>query len=88
MRRVGLRQDHGYTADKRAIQRLHRMLVTIKAAGKTVVIAEHRLYYLMDVADRFIYMRSGKIERIFTRDEMKALSESDLTASGLRLTDM
>lgn len=74
--------------DKRAIQRLHRMLVKIKAAGKTVVIAEHRLYYLMDVADRFIYMRSGKIERIFTRDEMKALSESDLTALGLRLTDM
>ena len=74
--------------DKRAIQRLHRMLVKIKAAGKTVVIAEHRLYYLMDVADRFIYMRSGKVERIFTRDEMKALSESDLTALGLRLTDM
>ena len=74
--------------DKRAIQRLHRMLVKIKAAGKTVVIAEHRLYYLMDVADRFIYMRSGKIERIFTRDEMKALSESDLTALGLRLTNM
>lgn len=74
--------------DKRAIQRLHRMLVKIKAAGKTVVIAEHRLYYLMDVADRFIYMRSGKIERIFTRDQMKALSESDLTALGLRLTDM
>ena len=74
--------------DKRAIQRLHRMLVKIKAAGKTVVIAEHRLYYLMDVADRFIYMRSGKIERIFTRDEMKALSEFDLTALGLRLTDM
>ena len=74
--------------DKRAIQRLHRMLVKIKAEGKTVVIAEHRLYYLMDVADRFIYMRSGKIERIFTRDEMKALSESDLTALGLRLTNM
>ena len=74
--------------DKRAIQRLHRMLIKIKAAGKTVVIAEHRLYYLMDVADRFIYMRSGKIERIFTRDEMKVLSESDLTALGLRLTNM
>ena len=74
--------------DKRAIQRLHRMLVKIKAAGETVVIAEHRLYYLMDVADRFIYMRSGRIERIFTRDEMKALSESDLTTLGLRLTDM
>ena len=74
--------------DKRAIQRLHRMLVKMKAAGKTVVIAEHRLYYLMDMADRFIYMRSGKIERIFTRDQMKALSESDLTALGLRLTDM
>ena len=74
--------------DKRAIQRLHRMLAKIKAEGKTVVIAEHRLYYLMDLTDRFIYMRGGKIERIFSRDEMKALSESDLTALGLRLTNM
>ena len=86
--RVFVLDEPSSNLDKRAIQRLHRMLVKIKAAGKTVVIAEHRLYYLMDVADRFIYMRSGKIERIFTRDEMKALSESDLTALGLRLTNM
>ena len=86
--RVFVLDEPSSNLDKRAIQRLHRMLVKIKAAGKTVVIAEHRLYYLMDVADRFIYMRSGKIERIFTRDEMKALTESDLTALGLRLTDM
>ena len=86
--RVFVLDEPSSNLDKRAIQRLHRMLVKIKAAGKTVVIAEHRLYYLMDVADRFIYMRGGKIERIFTRDEMKALSESDLTALGLRLTDM
>jgi len=74
--------------DKRAIQRLHRMLAKIKAEGKTVVITEHRLYYLMDLADRFIYMRSGKIEHIFTREEMRALGESDLMALGLRITDM
>ena len=86
--RVFVLDEPSSNLDKRAIQRLHRMLTKIKAAGKTVVIAEHRLYYLMDVADRFIYMRSGKIERIFTRDEMKALSESDLTALGLRLTNM
>lgn len=86
--RVFVLDEPSSNLDKRAIQRLHRMLVKIKAAGKTVVIAEHRLYYLMDVADRFIYMRSGRIERIFTRDEMKALSESDLTTLGLRLTDM
>ena len=86
--RVFVLDEPSSNLDKRAIQRLHRMLVKIKAAGKTVIIAEHRLYYLMDVADRFIYMRSGKIERIFTRDEMKALTESDLTALGLRLTDM
>ena len=86
--RVFVLDEPSSNLDKRTIQRLHRMLIKIKAAGKTVVIAEHRLYYLMDVADRFIYMRSGKIERIFTRDEMKALSESDLTTLGLRLTDM
>ena len=74
--------------DKRAIERLRSMLVKIRAEKKTVVIAEHRLYYLMDLADRFIYMSGGKIERIFTRDKMKALSESDLATLGLRITDM
>jgi len=74
--------------DKRAIERLRSMLVKIKSEKKTVVIAEHRLYYLMDLADRFIYMNGGKIERIFTRDEMKGLAESDLKALGLRITDM
>ena len=74
--------------DKRAIQRLHRMLAKIKAEGKTIVIAEHRLYYLMDLADRFVYMSGGKIEHIFTREEMKMLGESDLVKLGLRLTDM
>ena len=34
-----------------------------KAQGKTIVIAEHRLYYLMDIADRILYMQGGQIKR-------------------------
>lgn len=28
----------------------------LKAEGHTIVVAEHRLYYLTDLADRFLYM--------------------------------
>ncbi len=28
----------------------------IKKQGKTVLIAEHRLYYLMELADRVVYL--------------------------------
>lgn len=32
--------------------------------GKTVIVAEHRLYYLMDIADRVIYLKMGELSRI------------------------
>lgn len=31
--------------------------------GKTILIAEHRLYYLMDVVDRIIILQDGQIEK-------------------------
>ena len=43
--------------DKKAIHRLHDLMMKMKASGKTMIISEHRLYYLMDIADRFVYIR-------------------------------
>ena len=40
--------------DMDAIQDLRKHLKFVKQQGKTILIAEHRLYYLMDVADRKI----------------------------------
>lgn len=42
--------------DMAAIHDLRAHLCLIKSQGKTIVVAEHRLYYLMDVADRIVYL--------------------------------
>ena len=55
-----------------------------KKEGKTVVIAEHRLYWLMDIADRVIYIKEGKILQDFTIDQFKKLPTSTLAKMGLR----
>ena len=38
--------------DQDAISRLHDQIVSLKRQGRTVVIAEHRLYFLTDLIDR------------------------------------
>ena len=58
----------------------------LKDSGCTIIVAEHRLYYLMDLADRFVYMEEGEISNIFTIAEMKRKSETELGSLGLRNT--
>lgn len=60
----------------------------LKQQGKTIIIAEHRLYYLMDLADRFLCVQKGKIVREFTAQQMKALSNEEIRALGLRTPDL
>ena len=49
--------------DMDAIQDLRKHLKLVKQQGKTILIAEHRLYYLMDVVDRIVYMEQGTNRR-------------------------
>ena len=74
--------------DKKAITRLHETIRRVKESGKTIVISEHRLYYLMDLADRFIYLDDGFIKKSFTPGELSALSDAELSDLGLRCTDL
>ena len=59
--------------DMTSIQELAEHLRLIKSQGKTILIAEHRLYYLMDLADRIVYLEKGKITNIFTPEEFLLL---------------
>ena len=52
--------------DMTSIQELGEHLRLIKKQGKTVLIAEHRLYYLMELADRIVYLEKGEIKGIYT----------------------
>lgn len=62
--------------DERAIERLRQQIILLKEQGHTVVIAEHRLYFLADVIDRAIYIQGGKLLHSFTGEEFRNLSDN------------
>ena len=70
--------------DSESITALQSYIRNIKAQGKTVIVAEHRLYYLADLADKIVYMENGCIARIFAPVEFKSLSAETRHEMGLR----
>ena len=55
-----------------------------KEQGKTVVISEHRLYYLADIADRFICLEQGSILFDLSQKELEKYENKTLNKMGLR----
>ena len=55
-----------------------------KSQGKTVIVSEHRLYYLRGLADRFIYITAGKVEKDYSAAEFERLTEQQRVNLGLR----
>ena len=74
--------------DMTAIGELREHLKLIKAQGKTVVVAEHRLYYLMDVADRIIYLEDGRIAGDWTPEQLRSIPPERRREMGLRAIDL
>ena len=63
---------------------LKECLEIIKEMGATVIIAEHRLYYLSDLVDRVIYLKNGHIERQIVGDEFRKMNKEALNGMNLR----
>ena len=70
--------DHTY------IEILAHMLRHLKERGITLLIAEHRLYYLREILDRLIHIEKGEIKHCYTQSEFTRLSTDELHALGLR----
>lgn len=70
--------------DIKSIRELKNVLREWKRQGKTIVIAEHRLYYLMDIADRVLYMQDGQIKENLSISDFKKKSADELHTLGLR----
>lgn len=81
---VYLLDEPSSNLDSDAIDGLREHIRLIKSQGKTVIIAEHRLYYLNDVADRIIYLENGCIAGDWTPELFAALPASQRQAVGLR----
>ena len=70
--------------DIRSIRELKNVLKKWKSQGKTIVIAEHRLYYLMDIADRVLLMQDGHIKENYSVSDFREKSTDELHTLGLR----
>ena len=57
------------------IERIALVLRKLKAAGKTIIISEHRLYFLKDIIDRALILKDGKIAHSLSAAEFAGLTE-------------
>ena len=74
--------------DMGSIRELQEHLQLIKSQGKTMLVAEHRLYYLLELADRIVFLENGTIARIFTPEDFLRLPETEREHMGLRAIDL
>lgn len=74
--------------DGPAVAALSRLLQQLKRQGKTIVIAEHRLYYLEGIADRVVYMEKGGIAAEYTGAAFRQMSPGERRNKGLRAMDL
>ncbi|MCR5061721.1 MAG: energy-coupling factor ABC transporter ATP-binding protein [Treponema sp.] len=70
--------------DFASIIELGKILGELKREGKTVIVLEHRVFYLSGLLDRLIYLEDGKIKNDYSREKALSLSEQELTELGLR----
>ena len=67
-----------------SIELLRGTILEWKRQGKTIIISEHRLWYLKDAVDRVIYMENGVMAKEWTGEEFTALSEEEVKSYKLR----
>ena len=85
---VFLLDEPSSNLDMAAIFDLREHLRLVKKQGKTIVIAEHRLYYLLDVADRIVYLENGRIAGDWTPEQFRKLPSEARQRMGLRAIDL
>lgn len=61
-----------------------KVLNDIKQQGVSLVLAEHRLWCLKDLADRIIFMKNGNLIKEWSNPEFYALTGKETNALGLR----
>lgn len=70
--------------DRAGVQQVREHLQSLKAAGKTIFLAEHRLDYVGDLADRYLYFDQGQLQQDCTAEEFLALSDDERHELSLR----
>lgn len=71
--------------DISSIMELRRIFSLWKSQGKTIIVSEHRLFYLRGLADRFLYVRDGEITKEYSAEEFESLTDDERMKMGLRI---
>lgn len=70
--------------DQAGAVELVELLARLKGEGIACVISEHRLHRLLPIADRFLYIRKGRVAARWNTAEFTALSSAEVAPYGLR----
>jgi energy-coupling factor transport system ATP-binding protein len=74
--------------DLKTIADLTEIVAHWKATGKTIVIVEHRIHYLRNIADRICYVKDGQIAEEWTPAELEAKGAEYAANLGLRCMNL
>ena len=74
--------------DLKTVADLTEIVARWKKAGKTVVIVEHRIHYLREIADRICYVKDGRIAYEWTPAELEAKGAKYAASLGLRCVNL
>lgn len=74
--------------DHQATVHLAGLLRKLRSQGKALLVSEHRLSYLSDLADRYVVLDAGAVAGVYCADEFRALSPQRRHAMGLRALDL
>ena len=55
--------------DAAAIEDLKDIIALLKMQGKTIIVSEHRLYYLKELIDRAIVLNKGQIVSAYSQKD-------------------
>lgn len=61
--------------DFAAIKQLRELLLKLKGQGKTLILSEHRLYYLSGIADEYWLMEGGRLKGCYPEEGIKAIQK-------------
>lgn len=74
--------------DSKSSWDLENIIKKWKELGKTVIIAEHKLFFLSDVVDKVLFINDGKATNEWSINEFKKINHRDLGLRQLKLDNL
>lgn len=74
--------------DEESIDDFARLLGSLKQSGAAIIVAEHRLHFLTELADTVHRMKDGRLVETLTAADFFSLSDNERRARGLRALEI